>query len=70
MNCELCKKELDAYREGRLPEGIRVQVKVHLESCEECTAIYEMESFASMVVNEEKAVSVEPVPGHPYHGRN
>lgn len=60
MNCELCKKELEAYLEGRLPEGIRVQVKAHLDSCQDCTAVYQLESLASRVISEEMAVESNP----------
>jgi anti-sigma factor RsiW len=60
MNCTLCKQELDAYREGRLPEGIRTQVEAHLKSCEECSAFYSIDAIANMVINEEKQVLSNP----------
>jgi predicted anti-sigma-YlaC factor YlaD len=40
MNCNLCKKNLDAYLEGRLPEDIQKEFLTHLKECEECKAYY------------------------------
>ncbi|NJK96993.1 MAG: hypothetical protein HC830_01450 [Bacteroidetes bacterium] len=60
MNCNLCKHELNAYREGRLPEGIRAQVKAHLESCEDCMAVYNLETIADKVFNHEKVIQPNP----------
>jgi len=60
MNCNLCKQELEAYREGKLPEGIEAQVKAHLEGCKDCAAIYQLESIASKVINKEKAIKSNP----------
>jgi hypothetical protein len=60
MNCNLCKQELEGYREGKLPEGIEVQVKAHMEDCKDCAAIYQMESLVSKVINEEKAIKSNP----------
>ena len=37
MNCQLCQKELDAYREGRLSDDMRTQVEAHLQAlCRMC----------------------------------
>ena len=60
MNCSLCQKELEAYREGRLPDGIRIQVKLHLENCKECTELYRLENLADKVMNEVKALQSNP----------
>jgi predicted anti-sigma-YlaC factor YlaD len=60
MNCNLCKQELEAYHDGRLPEGIRAQVKSHLENCRECAAIYQMEIVANKVIVDEKQVQSNP----------
>lgn len=60
MNCNLCKQELEAYLEGRLPESTWVQIKTHLESCSDCTAIYQMETIANRVIADEKQVQSNP----------
>ncbi len=60
MNCKLCRHELEAYREGRLPEGIRTQVNAHLESCTECAVVYTAEILAEKVMEEEKTVRSNP----------
>lgn len=60
MNCELCKKELDAYLEGRLPEGIRGQVEAHLAGCPGCTESYRLLMVANMVMDEEKVLEPNP----------
>jgi anti-sigma factor RsiW len=60
MNCELCQKDLEAYHEGKLPEGMKVQVKVHLESCAECAEAYQLISITNMVMNEERNLQSNP----------
>lgn len=60
MNCVLCQKELDAYREGRLPEGIRVQVEAHLEHCEECAQSDYLLSISNRVIEQEKSLQSNP----------
>lgn len=60
MNCNLCKQELEAYLEGRLPESTRIQVKTHLESCSDCAAIYQMETIANRVIADERQVQPNP----------
>lgn len=54
MNCNLCKQELEAYHEGRLPEGIRIQVENHLRNCSACNNIYKMELLANRIISDEK----------------
>jgi len=60
MNCKLCKQELDAYHEGILPEGTRIQVEAHLKNCEDCSRFFNIDVIASMVINEEKQVLSNP----------
>ncbi|HEX2933871.1 MAG TPA: zf-HC2 domain-containing protein [Bacteroidales bacterium] len=60
MNCNLCKHELEAYREGRLPDGIRAQVEAHLAKCSDCSAIYQMETIANRVMDTEKQIQSNP----------
>jgi len=60
MNCQLCQKELDAYREGTLPEGIRIQVETHLEECKECAESFRLLSLSVKVMNEEKRLQSNP----------
>ncbi len=60
MNCNLCKQELDAYREGRLPEGMRIQVEAHLAQCSDCYAISQMETLANRIMDAEKQIQSNP----------
>jgi predicted anti-sigma-YlaC factor YlaD len=57
MNCQLCRKELDAYSEGRLPDDMKTQVAEHLQHCADCAESYNLQSLAQMIINEEKVVS-------------
>ena len=60
MNCQLCQKELDAYREGTLPEGIRIQVENHLGDCKECAESYHLLNLSDHVIGEEKKMRSNP----------
>lgn len=60
MNCQLCQKESDAYLTGKLPEGTRIQVENHLESCDECAESYQLFKLASNVINDEKGIESNP----------
>ncbi len=60
MKCELCKKELDAYLEGRLTEGTRALVDAHLKECSECAAVYMVDSIANKVMDGEKDLESNP----------
>jgi len=60
MNCQLCQKELDAYQEGKLPEGIRIQVETHLDKCKVCAESYQLISLANKVMDEEKEMKSNP----------
>jgi predicted anti-sigma-YlaC factor YlaD len=57
MNCQLCQKELDAYREGRLSGDMKTQVEDHLKLCAECAESYRIESLADSIINQEKVIS-------------
>jgi predicted anti-sigma-YlaC factor YlaD len=60
MNCKLCIQELEAYREGKLPEDIRTQVKTHLGNCNHCRTIYSLEDLTERVIQEEKGIQLNP----------
>jgi len=60
MNCQLCQKELDAYRKGTLPEGIRVQVETHLGECKACAESFQLVSLANKVMDAEKEIESNP----------
>ena len=60
MNCQLCQKELDAYREGRLPDDMKTQVEEHLQHCTDCAENYNLQSLAEKIINEEKVISPDP----------
>jgi anti-sigma factor RsiW len=57
MNCQLCQKELDAYREGRLSDDMRTQVETHLKQCAECAESFSIGLLADRVINQEKLLS-------------
>ena len=60
MNCELCRKELEAYREGKLPESTNLELKKHLDSCPECAAILHGEAMMDHIISHEKTVLSNP----------
>ena len=60
MNCQLCQKELDAYREGRLPEDTRIQVETHLGVCGKCAESYKLQTLAERVIKQEKELLPNP----------
>jgi predicted anti-sigma-YlaC factor YlaD len=60
MNCKLCRKELNAYRQGTLPGDIRSQVESHLQGCRNCAGIYKLLIVAERVMNEEKKLKSDP----------
>ena len=60
MNCQLCQRELDAYHEGQLPDGIRIQVESHLASCLDCSKSYQLFTLANKVMDTEKRVISNP----------
>ncbi len=60
MNCQLCQKEMDAYRGGRLPEGIRIQVETHLKGCDTCAEMKQLILLADKVMDEEKSLQSNP----------
>jgi anti-sigma factor RsiW len=60
MNCQLCQKESDAYRERKLPRDTRTQVEFHLATCKECAESYRIQTLADRVINHEKELLSNP----------
>ncbi len=60
MNCQLCQKELDAYREGKLPRDMKTQVESHLKTCATCSGIYRLQILADKVMDQEKDLQSDP----------
>lgn len=60
MNCQLCRKESDAYLAGKLSEDMKTQVEAHLQSCEECAEDYYLQSLAEKVITREKTIYPDP----------
>jgi hypothetical protein len=58
MNCQLCRKELDAYREEKLHDDMRTQVEAHLKLCAECAESFRIELLADTVINREKVIDL------------
>jgi hypothetical protein len=57
MNCQLCQKELDAYRGGRLSDDMKTQVEAHLKLCAECAESNEIQLLTDSIINLEKVIS-------------
>lgn len=60
MNCQLCQKEMDSYRDGKLTRDMRTQVESHLKTCETCSAIYRLQILADKVIDQEKELHPDP----------
>ena len=60
MNCQLCQKEMDAYRDGKLSGDMKTLVDSHLEECETCSGIYRLQVLADKVINQEKELQSDP----------
>ncbi len=60
MNCQLCKKHLDAHIGGRLPEDVQSALRTHLGGCEECNSYYISMLVTGKMV--EKELTAEPNP--------
>lgn len=60
MNCQLCQNEFDAYREGTLPDGTRIQMEKHLKSCSVCSESFQLLVLANKVMETEMKVQSNP----------
>lgn len=60
MNCQLCRKEIDAYREGKLPSDMMTQVESHLKTCATCAEVPKLQAIADRVMNHEKETQSDP----------
>lgn len=60
MNCELCHKEFDGWREDRLTPAVRDQVESHLIECSECNGYYRTQILTDWVIADEKKLEVNP----------
>lgn len=60
MNCQLCQKELDACRDGKLPGDLKIQVESHLKECETCSEIFRLQLLADKVIDREKELQADP----------
>lgn len=55
MNCQLCQKESDKYREGKLSDDLRIQFESHLMQCNDCAESFRIQSIADSIINHEKS---------------
>ncbi|HBE42090.1 MAG TPA: hypothetical protein DDW27_12950 [Bacteroidales bacterium] len=60
MNCQLCKKELDSYIEGKLSDDLKNQIEAHLLICSDCKDAYRLQILADRVMAAEKELEVNP----------
>ena len=57
MNCQLCQKESENYREGKLSGDLIIQVEWHLQHCAGCKESYRIMSIADGIINQEKTLT-------------
>jgi len=60
MNCQLCQKELDAWRDGKLQGDMKIQVESHVKACETCSGIFRLQLLADKVIDREKEIQADP----------
>lgn len=60
MNCQLCQEILEAYQEGKLPAGMMTQLESHLETCDSCKKLSEIQLLANRVIKLEKETDSDP----------
>jgi predicted anti-sigma-YlaC factor YlaD len=60
MNCQLCQKELEAYRGGNLSPDTKTLVEIHLTNCKECAKVYQMQLLIDNVISKEKELISNP----------
>jgi anti-sigma factor RsiW len=60
MNCQLCQKESEGYREGILPAEMRIQIETHLGVCKKCATGYKLQTLAERVIEKEKELLPNP----------
>lgn len=60
MNCELCQRKMDAYREEKLSPDMKALVEDHIRSCSECAGILRMGILADKVIEREKQLEPDP----------
>jgi len=60
MNCNLCKENLEAYLEGRLPEDMKRSMRTHLEECSECNALFTSSVLIEKMVAGEREAEPNP----------
>ena len=57
MNCQTCQKESDNYRGGKLSGDLKIQVERHLQECSDCAAVYNLDSIADNIIDQEKSIT-------------
>jgi len=60
MDCQLCQKDMDAYRGGKLPGDMMTQVEAHLKACKTCSEIYNLQVIADKIIEQEIEVKSDP----------
>lgn len=60
MNCQLCQKEFDAYRQGKLPHDMMTKVESHLKTCKICAGVYRQQILAERIIKGEKELQPDP----------
>lgn len=59
MNCEHVRKKLNAYIDAELPKGTMEEIRIHLETCHDCSeAITRLQSLTNIL----EEVSLPEVP--------
>lgn len=60
MNCELCRENLDAYREGNLLQDMRILVEDHLNMCKDCAEILSLINLTEKIILIERRQEPNP----------
>jgi hypothetical protein len=60
MNCKNCRTDLVGFIRGTLPKGLEVQIREHLNGCEECRSFADYLRTTLNVIHQEKEITADP----------
>ena len=60
MDCIICRKELEEYRQGNPGADMKATVEEHITSCIECSEYYKVLRLSELIIEREK--KIEPGP--------
>lgn len=68
MKCKKCRTHLIAFTRGQLTGEEASQIRVHLESCEECRLFADYQSSIFSIIQTEKEIQPDPFLATRIHG--